>query len=123
MLKWTLIAAGGAIGALLRYAVQSWIQRLSGSTFPLGTLAVNISACFAIGLLAGLFAGPQVMRDEYRIGLTVGVLGGYSTFSAFGLETFHFASDREFALAALYVGLSCGIGFAAVWAGYRIAVR
>jgi CrcB protein len=121
MLKWLLIAVGGAAGSILRYAVQGWVQRLSGGAFPLGTLVVNLSACFAIGLLAGFFAGPHLIREEYRIGLTVGVLGGYSTFSTFGLETFHLTNDGEFGLAALNMLASCGVGLAAVWIGYRLA--
>jgi CrcB protein len=121
MLKWLLIAVGGAFGSTLRYAVQGWVQRLAGSGFPLGTLMVNVSACLVIGLLAGFFAGPQLIREEYRIGLTVGVLGGYSTFSTFGLESFNLANDGEFGLAALNMLLSCGVGLAAVWIGYRVA--
>ena len=123
MLKWTLIAVGGALGSLLRYWVQGWAQRLSGGAFPTGTLVVNLTACFAVGLLAGFFAGPQLVREEYRIGLTVGVLGAYSTFSTFGLETFNLGNDGEFALAALNLLLSCGVGLAAVWIGCRAAAH
>jgi CrcB protein len=121
MLKWLLIAVGGAAGSMLRYAMQGWVQRLAGGGFPLGTLVVNVSACFAIGVLSAFFAGPQLIREEYRIGLTVGVLGGYSTFSTFGLETFNLASGGQYALAALNMLLSCGVGLAAVWIGYRVA--
>ncbi len=123
MLKWILIAVGGAFGSVLRYSLQGWVQRFSGGTFPLGTLVVNVTACFFIGLLGGLFAGPQLIREEYRIGLTVGVLGGYSTFSTFGLETFNLANDSEYGLAVLNMLVSCAAGFAAVWLGYRIAER
>jgi CrcB protein len=121
MLKWSLIAVGGAFGSLLRYAIQGWVQRLTDSAFPIGTLVVNATACLAIGFLSGLFASPQLIREEYRIGLTVGVLGGYSTFSTFGLESFNLANDGEFALAALNMVLSCAVGLAAVWLGYRVA--
>jgi CrcB protein len=131
MLKIVLIAVGGAFGSLLRYFVQGWVQRagndwserLLGASFPIGTFVVNTTACLAIGLLAGFFASPQLMREEYRIGLTVGVLGGYSTFSTFGLESFNLANDGELALALGNMILSCAVGFAAVWAGYRIAER
>jgi CrcB protein len=123
MLKWFLIAVGGACGSLLRYAFQGWVQRLAGSSFPVGTLAVNVTACFVIGLLSGFFAGPQLIREEYRIGLTVGVLGGYSTFSTFGLESFNLANDSEYGLAMLNMLVSCAAGFAAVWVGYRMAER
>ena len=123
MLKWVLIAVGGAFGSILRYSFQGWVQRLAGGTFPVGTLAVNLTACFAIGLLGGIFAGPQLIREEYRIGLTVGVLGGYSTFSTFGMETFSLTNDGEYALAALNMLLSCAVGLFAVWLGYRLGER
>jgi CrcB protein len=123
MLKWLLIAAGGACGSLLRYTFQGWVQRLSSGTFPVGTLAVNVTACFVIGLLAGFFAGPQLVREEYRIGLTVGVLGGYSTFSTFGLETFNLANDGQYWLALVNMLVSCAAGFLAVWLGYRVSER
>ncbi|MEI4908135.1 CrcB family protein, partial [Klebsiella pneumoniae] len=75
MIKWILIAVGGAVGSLMRYAVQGWVQewtgdafeRWTGRTFPIGTLAVNASACLAMGLLTGYFAGPHLLRQEYRI--------------------------------------------------------
>ena len=121
MLKWLLIALGGAFGSILRYVLQGWVQNHAAAVFPWGTLAVNLTACLAIGLLAGMFAGPQLIREEYRIALTVGVLGGYSTFSTFGLETFQLLNEKEFALAALNLFLSCALGLLCVWAGYRAA--
>lgn len=123
MFKWFLIAAGGALGSLMRYALQGWVQRLTGSMFPLGTLAVNITSCLAVGLLAGMFASPQLIREEYRIGITVGVLGGYSTFSTFGLESFNLANEGDSRLALLNMVMSCVLGFVAVWFGYRVSER
>jgi CrcB protein len=123
MLKWVLIAIGGAFGSVLRYWFQGWVQRLAGSTFPFGTLAVNVTACFVIGLLGGFFAAHESIREEYRLGLTVGILGGYSTFSTFGIETFKLADNNEHSLAFLNVFVSCAAGLAAVWLGYRIAER
>ena len=97
MLKFSLIALGGALGSIMRYALQGWVQRFSSGAFPTGTLAVNATACLAIGFLSGWFAGPQLIREEYRIGLTVGILGGYSTFSTFALESFNLSNDGEYA--------------------------
>jgi len=119
MLKWILIAAGGAFGSVLRYALQGWVQRATNSTFPAGTLVVNLIGCLAIGFLTATFTGPKLIREEYRLGLIVGVLGGFTTFSTFGWETFDLASHREFAVAALNILLSCGVGLIAVWAGIR----
>jgi CrcB protein len=118
-----LIAAGGAFGSVLRYAIQGWVQRLTSGSFPVGTLAVNVSGCMIIGFIAAALTGPVLVREEYRIGLTVGVLGGFTTFSAFGLETFNLANDGQLRLAFANVVLSCGLGFVAVWAGYRLAER
>jgi CrcB protein len=123
MVKILFIAGGGAIGSVLRYAVQGWVQRASGAIFPFGTLAVNVAGCLIIGVLAGALAGPLLLREEYRIGLLIGILGGFTTFSSFGLETFHLANDRQFGLAAANVIVSCALGLAAVWLGYRLAER
>jgi CrcB protein len=97
------------------------VQRLAGHAFPLGTLAVNLLGCFAVGLLAAALSGPLPLREEYRLALTVGLLGGFTTFSAFGLETFYLASGGHTRLAVANVLLSVIIGLAAVWAGYRIS--
>jgi CrcB protein len=107
MMKWVLIAAGGAFGSVLRYAIQGWVQRLTSGSFPVGTLAVNVSGCMLIGFIAAALTGPILVREEYRIGLTVGILGGFTTFSAFGLETFNLANDGQLRLALANVVLSC----------------
>lgn len=120
-MKWLFIAVGGALGSVLRYAVQGAVQRLTDSGFPAGTLAVNLIGCLTIGFLAAMFSGPLLVREEYRIGLTVGVLGGFTTFSAFGLETFLLANGGESRLAIANVLVSCVLGLAAVWLGYRLA--
>jgi CrcB protein len=121
MSKWILIAVGGAAGSLLRYSLQGWAQRLTNGVFPVGTLSVNIIGCLVIGFLAASFTGPLLIREEYRIGLTVGVLGGFTTFSAFGLETFNLTNDGQFRLALTNVLLSVALGFVAVWLGYRFS--
>lgn len=121
MTKWMLIATGGALGSVLRYGMQGWVQRATSADFPWGTLAVNVIGCILLGFLTAAFTGPILLREEYRVGLTVGILGGFTTFSTFGLETFMLASDRQYWFAALNVLLSCGLGFFAVWAGHRAA--
>jgi CrcB protein len=123
MLKSTLIMAGGALGSLARYLVQGWGQELTRGTFPIGTLVVNVSGCFLIGVLNMVFNGPLPIRMEYRVALTVGVLGGFTTFSAFGWETFSMANEGQGLLAMLNMLLSITLGFAAVWIGYRLAER
>lgn len=123
MLKVVLVALGGALGSVLRYAMQGWVQRAAGSNFPAGTLAVNVLGCLIIGFLAAAFAGQLLLREEYRIGLLVGVLGGFTTFSSFGLETFNLANLGQFRLALANVLFSCLLGVSAVWLGYRLAER
>lgn len=123
MAKWALIAVGGGFGSVLRYALHVGVQRAVGVAFPFGTLLVNVLGCALIGLLAGVVAAGVPLREEVRLALTVGVLGGFTTFSTFGLETFHLANDRQWHWAAANVVLSCGLGLAAVWLGYRLALR
>lgn len=123
MLKLILIAGGSAVGGLLRYWLGGALQRAVDIDFPLGTLVVNVLGCLAIGALAALFAGPFLVREEYRFALIVGLLGGFTTFSSFGLETFQLATAGQLARAALNVVASCVLGLAAVWIGYRLVER
>lgn len=123
MVKLLWIAAGGCLGAVFRYAVAGWVQRLANGSFPAGTLAVNVVGCFVIGVLGSALAGPYLVREEVRIGLLVGVLGAFTTFSTFGWETLALVGDGQIARAALYVILSNACSLAAVWIGLRIAER
>lgn len=120
MLKLVLIFLGSGAGGVLRYAIGGWAQRLSAA-FPLGTLAVNVIGCLLMGFLCSALTGRLLVREEYRIGLLVGLLGGFTTFSAFGWETFALASDGQHVRAAANVALNVVLGVAAVWFGYRVA--
>ena len=121
MTRLLIIAAGGATGAVLRYTVGGLLQRLGSGSFPVGTMGVNLIGCLLIGFCAGLFASPYLIREEYKLFVMVGVLGAFTTFSTFGLETFSLINGREYAFAALNVVLSNVLGLAAVWLGYRIS--
>ncbi len=121
MFKFVLIAAGGAVGALLRYAISGWAQRCVNGSFPTGTLFVNLLGCFLIGFLGAFFAGPHLIRDEYRVALLVGLLGAFTTFSTFGWETFALANGGQLGLAVVNIVLSNGAGLVAVWFGYRMS--
>jgi CrcB protein len=120
MLKWVLIAIAGGAGSVLRYAVQMAIARVVSQPFPVGTLLVNVVGCFAIGALAGHFSANTAVREEYRLALTVGLLGGFTTFSSFGLETFELLMQRQIGIALTYVAGSCLAGLTAVWLGWRL---
>lgn len=123
MLQIFLIALGGSVGSVLRYLMAGWGQRLSSGTFPFGTLLVNVLGCLLIGFLNALFNGPYLIRQEYRLALTVGVLGGFTTFSAFGWESFSLANDGQYFRAILNILLSITLGLVAVWLGYRLSQR
>jgi len=123
MQKVILIFVGSGLGGVLRYWLGGLVQAWWGTAFPLGTMLVNISGCFVIGFLATLIHGPLLSRhaDELKAALLIGVLGGYTTFSSFGLETLALLRDGEYARAGLYVVVSVMVGLAAVWAGAAIA--
>ncbi|MEP7028073.1 MAG: fluoride efflux transporter CrcB [Candidatus Eisenbacteria bacterium] len=120
---WIGIALGGALGSLLRYAFGGWIQHASGGTFPWGTLAINVAGCAAIGALTAYADRGGLLSPAWRMALQVGVLGGFTTFSSFGLETFRLVSDGDFGRAAAYFGATNAAGFAAVWIAYRLMER
>jgi len=119
------IAVGGACGALLRHGLGALVHRnfAPTGTFPWGTLAVNVVGCLAIGALAGLDLRGLPLPYGARLLLVVGLLGGFTTFSSFGIETFRMLHAGEFAPALLYVGLTNLAGLGAVALGFRIAGR
>jgi CrcB protein len=113
------IGAGGAIGSVLRYLLAGAVQR-SVLNFPIGTLVVNVTGCLAIGFLSERFDESNV-DPVIRAAVLLGVLGGYTTFSSFSLETLKLADARQYDLAMLNVitsVVSCLLG---VWAGQRLA--
>lgn len=120
MYRVALIAVGGGGGSVLRYLTQGWVQRLSGASFPLGTLIVNVTGCLVIGFLGGLFFGPWPIDEDYRFAILTGVLGGFTTFSSFGWETIKLTDDGEFLYAGLNVALSVFVGLVAVWLGKQL---
>jgi len=111
MLRVILLAVGGALGTLARYGLNGVIAN-HAPTFPLGTLLVNITGCFAIGLLA-----PLTLRPEWRLFLMVGFCGGYTTFSSYALQTFDLARDSEWLYIAGNILASNVLGFLAVYLG------
>ncbi|MBX3378923.1 MAG: fluoride efflux transporter CrcB [Phycisphaeraceae bacterium] len=123
LLKPSLIFIGAGTGGLLRYWLGAAVQNWWGPTFPMGTLLVNISGCLAIGFLAAVWNGPVLVREEIRIAVLVGVLGGYTTFSSFGRETLVLAMGGEWFRAAVYVLASVLISLLAVWVGMVAATK
>ncbi|MFM7217685.1 MAG: fluoride efflux transporter CrcB, partial [Bacteroidota bacterium] len=84
--KWTVLFIGGGVGTILRFLLSAWTTRQLGSQFPFGTLSVNLIGCLAIGFLAGSIASHPI-PEMWRNFLFVGILGGFTTFSSFGLES------------------------------------
>jgi CrcB protein len=117
-----LVGAGGALGSIVRYLVGGWVGRLkAGWTFPIETLLINVSGCLVIGFLAGLSESRGVFTGATRAFLFIGVLGGYTTFSTFGYETFQLLRGAQWPAAAASVALQVGLGIAGVWAGHTLA--
>ena len=114
-----LIALGGAAGALLRYGVSEWVTAPRGG-FPLATLLANVTGAFLLGVASLLLVRLEVSA-AVRLGLTVGVLGAYTTFSTFSVETLDLISDGQWRTAALYVVASVAGALAAAWAGQSLA--
>ncbi len=123
MVRLMSIAVGGAAGALLRYLVSGWVHRGMGAAFPWGTLVVNVAGCLFIGLMGAVITGPLLLRGDLRVGILVGLLGAFTTFSTFGWETLMLVNDGRWALATGNLLLSNGLGLAAVYFGYHLAQR
>jgi CrcB protein len=120
--KIALVLAGGALGTGCRYALSSLVYRwMDKPTFPWANLVINVSGCFAIGVLVQLFETRALVSPAARAALLTGVLGGYTTFSSFAFETMALLRDGETALALLNAAGSLGLGLAAVWVGMRLA--
>ncbi len=117
-----LVGLGGFAGSILRYGAGEWLQRLLGdSAFPFGTLFVNAAGCLTIGILAGLSESRDLLTEDARNFLYVGVLGGFTTFSAFGYQTLTLMRDGHTAMALANVGLQLALGLSAAAGGYLAA--
>ena len=125
MSTWIAIAIGGALGSVARHGLNHFMHaRLLTTKFPAGTLVVNLAGCLVIGALAGLLAGHRIdLRFYWREFVFVGLLGGFTTFSTFGLDTFMLMRTHSVAAALANVGAQMIGGLAAVWVGYQLGVR
>lgn len=112
-----LIGLGSGIGGVLRYLSQQFIQRHFPSSFPFGTLWVNISACFLIGIIYALAERGNLLSPQTRLFLAAGICGGYSTFSSFAYENISLMQSSAFFYMFLYTAASIVVGFAATYLG------
>jgi CrcB protein len=117
------VALGGALGSVARYATATVAFRLFGAGFPWGTLIVNAAGSFAIGCLVTLVTadGRPLLAGDARAFVIVGILGGFTTFSAFSAETLTLARDGAWLGASANVVFSIGVCLAAVWLGHEVA--
>jgi len=120
-LKIFLIALFGAIGTLARYGLQGVVQLRIGSVFPYGTLLINLSGCFLLGLIGQLTLNRMLVSADVRMAIAVGFFGGYTTFSSFGWETAKMLEDGEWLRATTYVGTSVFAGILLSIVGIRLA--
>ena len=121
MQKIILIGLAGLVGTLCRYWLSGLVARHYGETFPWGTLVVNVVGCFLAGSLFYLMEERFLVSPMLRTIVLIGLLGGFTTFSSFSLQTFTLLREGEFALAALNVTLSNLLGLVMLWAGYSLA--
>lgn len=115
-----IVGFGGAAGAVSRYLVGGWVlHHTMAGKFPLSTFTVNAIGCLVIGVLSGFVERLEWFTPQMRLLLFTGLLGGFTTFSAFGLETVYLLRRGELAVAVAYVLASVCVCIAAVWAGWR----
>jgi CrcB protein len=119
MMNIFLVGVGGAFGSIARYLMVAFVGRaFSDGSFPFGTLAVNVLGCFTIAFIGALAADKINLSADLRLFLFTGFLGGFTTFSAFGYETFYLLKTSHFFLAFLNITASLILGLGAVFVGY-----
>jgi len=118
-----LVGSGGFMGSVARYLVTGWATQVShASRFPLGTLVVNVTGCLLIGLLAGVAEHAHLLSAPARLFLLTGILGGFTTYSAFAYETYFLGREHLLGAALANVALQLVLGLGAVLVGSRVAL-
>jgi CrcB protein len=112
-----MIGIGGALGSIVRFSVGTYIGSRLGVRFPYGTLVINITGSFLIGVVLTVLGARADWSPYWRYLVPIGFLGGYTTFSSFEYETLRTIQDGQIGLGLLYVAASVVVGFAAVWGG------
>ena len=117
MIKLLIIGTGGFIGAVLRYGISGWAHKLLGSSFPFGTLSVNVLGSFFLGFFLVLANTKLIIPDVYKNLIAIGLLGAFTTFSTFSFETISLLQVNLVKQALLNIGLNVLLGLFAVWLG------
>ena len=119
-----LVGIGGALGAIARYLLSGLVlHQTTDWKFPLPTFIVNVVGCLVAGILGGLIVRSGEFTESTRLFLFTGLLGGFTTFSAFGVETVHLLREGQLGIAALYVVLSVVAGIGALWLALTVVAR
>jgi len=121
--RYLVVMLGAAFGGLARYAVGMEVMQRWPGRFPLGTFIVNVSGCFLIGILMAVFTGRIGSHPNWRLLLVTGVLGGYTTFSSFGWESYQAIEDGNRWIGLSNIVLSVTLGYVAVWCGAWLVRR
>ena len=121
--RYLVVLAGAGLGGLARYAAGTWIMAKYAGRFPLGTLTINVSGSFLIGVLMTLLTERLNPHPNWRLFLVVGILGGYTTFSSFEYELYQAMHDGERWMGMLYLTASVALGYAGVWLGSLLMTR
>ena len=114
------VAVGGALGSLLRFWMSTWVHNFAGRGFPYGTLAVNVLGCLAMGVLFVIFTERLSDNVVWRAGILIGVLGGFTTFSSFSIETFNLIEQGAHLKALTNAAASLVLCVGATWIGVII---
>ena len=115
-----LLIVFGAAGTLARYGLDGWIQYRVGSAFPAGTLTINVMGCLCLGIIGRFSLNHITVSPDLRIGLTIGLTGGFTTFSTFGWDAVRMLEEGQWTKASIYVGASVLGGLIAMMLGMRV---
>lgn len=113
-----LVAVGGAIGAVARHVLSTFVLRATGTLFPLGTFVVNLTGCLVFGAIVGAATERVQLAPTLRLFLLTGILGGFTTFSSYAFESFTLVRDGQFVWASINIAGQVIAGLVGMWAGY-----
>ena len=121
MINYILVSLGAAIGGALRYGLSSYVNKSQSSIFPTGTLLVNVLGSFVLGIIMFYLSEKEIIGNEIRLFLSVGLCGGFTTFSTFSYETLMLFRDSEFSLAAYNILLNVVFSLLGIYLAYLIS--
>ena len=121
MIRYAMLALGGALGSIARYQVTTCLQQRVAAGFPWGTFLVNISGCLVMGIVTTLLTERVVTNPQWRFLIPIGFIGAYTTFSTFELDIFNAGSEGAWLIAGAYIVGSVVAGYLALWAGVVVA--